>query len=763
MTGPYAEAAWLYRQAGWAGVLPLPPRAKWPPPGGYTGWAGVEPSGADVQAWVDGPEGAGNIALRLPHGVYGLDVDAYGGKSGGDAFAVACERLGALPDTWTVTSRDDGVSGIRLYRAELPVGRRWKDEPAGHGAGIEAIHFGHRYAVVYPSVHPDTGQTYGWYGPDGELVHAHYGDMVPRVDELPEMPAAWVEALSEPGEAATGEQAGHGETLETVTGFPAGQACDRIREAAARGLERLREARDGAALHPAGRDATHELVRLGHEGHSGARRALAEHFGVFTDVRVARGMDQRSAEAEWWRCVRGAVGKLSGNSRELCDCALLAGEGVQFDAPIGTGLQGAGGEAPASEPAGVEGGGGPFALLRPRLASLHEAIRDEAVRRAVAHEAGEVVKAWVREREAVGLPAPALTALGDLLDEPDEGPSWRIAGLWPAGGRVVLSAQFKTGKTTLTGNLVRCLADGSPFLDASDPLLGSFEVTPLSEGERVAVIDLELSRRQLREWLRDQGIDNRDRVHVETLRGRLGEFDLGNPDRRAAWARLLRDLGVRVLVIDPLAPLLTASGTEENDNAGVARVLGALDDLCETAGVAELLVTHHMGHNGERSRGASRLRDWPDAEWKLVRESTDDGEPVHGAPRYFSALGRDVEVSETQLHFDQRTRRLGILGGNRTEQKQTRARAEVLRAVRETPGATGRQMETAGEITGVSRALIRDTLGRLVKNGELHTWNGPRNAIHYLAGCNCSSGRNCVNAELAASGEKVSTDDQQAS
>src|SRR4051812_22998134 len=98
--GPYGEAAWAYRRAGWMGVLPLPVGAKWPPPGGYTGWAGVEPSGADIQAWVDGPQGAGNVALRLPRGVYGLDVDNYAGKTGGAALASLTATHGPLPATW---------------------------------------------------------------------------------------------------------------------------------------------------------------------------------------------------------------------------------------------------------------------------------------------------------------------------------------------------------------------------------------------------------------------------------------------------------------------------------------------------------------------------------------------------------------------------------------------------------------------------------------------------------------------------------------
>lgn len=126
-TGPFAEAAWLYREAGWVGVVPLPAGQKGPPPTGYTGWAGVEPSGADVQAWIDGSgrhSGAGNIGLRIPHGVYGLDVDAYGEKDGAAAVAEMEAAYGPLPATWVITSRDDSVSGIRLYRAAVPPDRK---------------------------------------------------------------------------------------------------------------------------------------------------------------------------------------------------------------------------------------------------------------------------------------------------------------------------------------------------------------------------------------------------------------------------------------------------------------------------------------------------------------------------------------------------------------------------------------------------------------------------------------------------------------
>lgn len=317
--GPYADAAWAYRRAGWDGVLPLPPGSKGPPPRGFTGWAGAMPSGADIQAWLDGTEAAGNIALRLPPGVYGLDVDAYGGKGGAAALAALTEQCGPLPDTWVVTSRDDGVSGIRLFRAALEPGRRWRDEPGGHGAGIEAIHFGHRYAVVWPSVHPDTGRKYTW------------SSDYPTPDMLPELPAAWCEALSELGEVRAGTMAGHTETLAVVNGWRDGDPCAWVTAAAVRSMGRLLDAIDGAALHPAAMDSTHELVSLGHEGHAGVRAALATHYSSFIDVRLSRGADHNAAAAEWWRLVRGACGKLVGAQTVMCDCDLRAGAGVQFE------------------------------------------------------------------------------------------------------------------------------------------------------------------------------------------------------------------------------------------------------------------------------------------------------------------------------------------------------------------------------------------------------------------------------------------------
>src|SRR3546814_11556954 len=79
--GPYAAAADTYWRAGWRGVLPLPPRSKGPVPTGWTGNDGAWPSYPDIHAWIEDRPG-GNLALRLPPGVLGLDVDQYDGKPG---------------------------------------------------------------------------------------------------------------------------------------------------------------------------------------------------------------------------------------------------------------------------------------------------------------------------------------------------------------------------------------------------------------------------------------------------------------------------------------------------------------------------------------------------------------------------------------------------------------------------------------------------------------------------------------------------------
>ena len=80
-----------------------------------------------------------------------------------------------------------------------------------------------------------------------------------------------------------------------------------------------------------------------------------------------------------------------------------------------------------------------------------------------------------------------------------------------------------------------------------------------------------------------------------------------------------------------------------------------------------------MGHGQERSRGDSRIRDWPDAEWRLLRRN-DDPASEHS----ISAFGRDIDQPEQRLAFEPGTRRLTIGGGSRREEPPAATLAAVL-------------------------------------------------------------------------------------
>lgn len=192
----------MYRAAGWHGVLPIG-RArgkKYPPPSTFTGHGKPDPSGADIQAWLDGPEAAYNIGLRLPAGVIGLDVDAYPGKRGGATLDALLAAYGPLPPTWITSARTDGVSGIRLFRVPTELDGREINWPGEAGTHIEIIQHGHRYAVVWPSINPEAaGAEYKWrIEQTADRLQHDVSPDVPRPESLPWLPEPWVRGLMLP-------------------------------------------------------------------------------------------------------------------------------------------------------------------------------------------------------------------------------------------------------------------------------------------------------------------------------------------------------------------------------------------------------------------------------------------------------------------------------------------------------------------------------------------------------------------------------------
>lgn len=217
--GTYAEAFARYRAQGWDGTLPLPPGTKTPPPAGFTGYTGAYPSGADCAEWADHVPAyadTAQLAVRLPPDVVGLDVDAYDGRTGAETMREAVQRWGPLPDGPWSGSRDDG-SRICWFRVPEGTALRTTVGFAELGlAGVEVVQHFHRYAIVWPSVHPQTGARYVWHGTDGP-------DRPPKPADLPELPEPWVDALAVESVAAVA--VGSAGVRAFLDGLPHGEPC----------------------------------------------------------------------------------------------------------------------------------------------------------------------------------------------------------------------------------------------------------------------------------------------------------------------------------------------------------------------------------------------------------------------------------------------------------------------------------------------------------------------------------------------------------
>ena len=175
-SGPYADGIEAYIAAGWS-AMPLPARRKAHPPTGYTGAKGKYPDTYQMRRWA-AEQPRGNIAVRAPPGVVGLDVDTYPHPDSGltrdqvlDNLRKAVARYDLkVPDTFRSSARPDldiphtdSRAGIYWFRTNADTARL----PSVLCEGVEFIRPEHRYGVVAPSVHPN-GQPYRWYGLDGE-------------------------------------------------------------------------------------------------------------------------------------------------------------------------------------------------------------------------------------------------------------------------------------------------------------------------------------------------------------------------------------------------------------------------------------------------------------------------------------------------------------------------------------------------------------------------------------------------------------------
>lgn len=425
-------------------------------------------------------------------------------------------------------------------------------------------------------------------------------------------------------------------------------------------------------------------------------------------------LDEESAKKEFHKRLPQEMAEAESGGSPLADKWRSKASGARKDGPL---------------PAPWEEGGNTASTVTPeaeppaasedyarRLAAEVDRLRvQQDARRALAQE----------NRAAPDM--PAAIPLDELLANDLDEPRWRIDGLWPAGARVNLVAGPKAGKTTTVGNVVRALVDGEDFLGRASRALDA--------GEKVVIFDTEMTPLQLQDWYRDLGVQHPGKVQVVPLVGRAGGLDfLSDEGTRELVSKYA---GAHTYILDPIGPVLSALGLEENSNSDVQRFLSKWDTLVTLMGGQESLITHHAGHNSERARGASAFLGSGSAIWTIASQDPDKAD----AARYIKAIGRDVNVPETQLRYDPSTRRLHMGTGNRAqhaqEEKIDRLADEISRIVadadrplsitdiREELRQGGVSFQKGQENTAAVRATARGAV-TVTKDGRRKLYGPPR-------------------------------------
>jgi hypothetical protein len=547
---PYADSADRYWSAGWRGILPLPYKAKKNPPAGFTGSTGTDPAYPDIAVWVQ--EGPNNICLRMPDSVIGIDVDAYGDKAGALTLEGRERDWGPLPPTWRSTSRDDGVSGIRLFR--IPVGLKW---PGEVGPGIETVRRDHRYVVCWPSIHPETNAVYRWIGPDGLVAAGH----LPDPDQLPFLPDRWVEGLTG-GESAT--EVRRNTLAEDAAMLWAAKLPDAATPTPCKRMDTARLAavtdlRDHSA-HDTALAGIARLLRLGDEGHTGAVTAIVELRKAFIaeatrTERKILGKAVRTvseAEYEWRQMLVSGVNFVSADPLNMpaCDC-----DGAFTTAFV------EGANAPAA-PATAAATTQPSPSVFPQLVD------------------GATFVLSAPEQP------PAVWGFGDQV-------------IWAEGESLMIVGPPGVGKTTLVGQVVRGRLTGE------DPVLG-FGITPT----RSRVLYLAMDRpSQIARSLRRHFTEDDRGLLAERLRVWQGPPPSDVAKNTQVLVSLVKLADADTLVVDSVKDAAIGLSSDE---VGAAYNQARQYVLAAGAQVVEL---HHIVKRGPNGAKPTQLADVYGSTW----------------------------------------------------------------------------------------------------------------------------------------------------
>lgn len=308
----YAAAAPQYRAAGWMQVIPLPEGRKTPPPAGFTGRSRKPVTDEQIQLWSQANPNA-NTGIVIPEGVLVLDIDAEQGHrvkaDGVKGISELAQELGALPATWSSTAHGIDSPARHLFY-KVPERLMWK---GGAIEGVDILQPGHRYSVVWPSIHP-SGEMYRWYTPNGRVAST-----LPHISDLATLPWKWVDYLRKPDSMANLTHSNPSTT--PIASNPRGYDA-RMCKAVNTFLNRtLADPASKGSRHDTTLQAVWTLVNFAQEGHRGALDAINQLKPRFiSEIAPDRPGKEREAAREWAAILSGAMEKVNGVQAHADPC-----------------------------------------------------------------------------------------------------------------------------------------------------------------------------------------------------------------------------------------------------------------------------------------------------------------------------------------------------------------------------------------------------------------------------------------------------------
>lgn len=334
--------------------------------------------------------------------------------------------------------------------------------------------------------------------------------------------------------------------------------------------------------------------------------------------------------------------------------------------------------------------------------------------------------------EAFLVPPDDVTwSAADALSTPPKEKTHLINGIAGANHNVLVTAQYKTGKTTMTvANLVRSICDGTKFLD-------EFTVNRLGSGGSgagtiVGHWNIEMDPDELLDdYIRPAEFKQPNNLYVANLRGYSVNL---TSDRGKEWAvEWLSSRGVRVWTIDSLARIARMAGLNENDNGEMLTLLNAIDEIKQQADVNVTFIITHTGRaameeGNERTRGATAVDDWCDARWIMTRD---------GSLTYLAVDGRGVRLPTTRINFDETSRRYTMGVGGKVENQYVTLMDIAVKLVMDAPGKLNtrmlkKEMTRMAKVGDRSQQKIQEAIQEAVEMGSMIVRTGMNRQKFYF-------------------------------